>query len=61
MTTACRDVVGQVVIMVLARGHGDLVLEAVKTARKNHRGKDGGRGASAEWSQTDCQPCVSLV
>ena len=36
-------------------------LEAVKTARKNHRGRDGGRGASAEWSQTDCQPCVSLV
>ena len=42
-------------------GQGDLVLEAVKTARKNHRGRDGGRGASAEWSQTDCQPCVSLV
>jgi len=40
---------------------GDLVLEAVKTARKNHRGGAGGRGASAEWSQTDCQPCVSLV
>ena len=47
--------------LVLARGQGDLVLEAVKTARKNHRGRDGGRGASAEWSQTDCQPCVSLV
>ena len=45
--------------LVLARGQGDLVLEAVKTARKNHRGRDGGRGASAEWSQTDCQPCVS--
>ena len=38
--------------LVLARGQGDLVLEAVKTARKNHRGRDGGRGASAEWSQT---------
>ena len=47
--------------LVLARGQADLVLEAVKTARKNHRGRDGGRGASAEWSQTDCQPCVSLV
>ena len=47
--------------LVLARGQGDLVLEAVKTARKNHRGRDGGRGASAEWSQTDCQPCVSLA
>ena len=47
--------------LVLARRQGDLVLEAVKTARKNHRGRDGGRGASAEWSQTDCQPCVSLV
>ena len=46
---------------MLARGQADLVLEAVKTARKNHRGRDGGRGASAEWSQTDCQPCVSLV
>ena len=47
--------------LVLARGQGDLVLEAVKTARKNHRGRDGGRGASAKWSQTDCQPCVSLA
>ena len=47
--------------LVLARGQADLVLEAVKTARKNHRGRDGGRGASAEWSLTDCQPCVSLV
>ena len=47
--------------LVLARGQADIVLEAVKTARKNHRGRDGGRGASAEWSQTDCQPCVSLV
>ena len=36
-------------------------VDLVKTARKNHRGRDGGRGASAEWSQTDCQPCVSLV
>ena len=40
--------------LMLARGQGNFVLEAVKTVRKNHKGRDGARGASAEWSQTDC-------
>ena len=45
--------------LTLARGQADLVLEAVSVARSSSAGAKG-RKASAEWSSTDCQPCVSL-
>ena len=45
--------------LALARGQADLVLEAVLVARSSSAGAKG-RKASAEWSSTDCQPCVSL-
>eukprot|EP01051_Picozoa_sp_SAG22_P002887 SAG22_NODE_134_length_18372_cov_33.054944_7_plen_78_part_00 len=41
----------------LARGQAGLVLEAIATARSSSEGSYG-RKASAEYFETDCQPCV---
>ena len=45
--------------LVLARGQASLVLGAVAAARNNAAGASG-RKASPEFSETDCQPSVSL-
>ena len=45
--------------LVLARGQASLVLGAVEAARNNAAGASG-RKASPEFSETDCQPSVSL-
>ena len=45
--------------LVLARGQASLVLDAVAAARNNAAGASG-RKASPEFSETDCQPSVSL-
>ena len=45
--------------LTLARSQADLVLVAVSVARSSSAGAKG-RKASAEWSSTDCQPCVIL-
>ena len=45
--------------LVLTRGQASLVLGAVVAARNNAVGASG-RNASPEFSDTDCQPCVSL-
>ena len=45
--------------LVLARGQASLVLGAVVVARNNAVGASG-RKASPEFSETNCQPCVSL-
>jgi hypothetical protein len=45
--------------LVLARGQATLVLGAIAAARNNAAGALG-RKASPEFSETECQPCVSL-
>jgi hypothetical protein len=49
----------QRVSLVLARGQASLLLGAVAAAR-NHAAGASGRKASPEFSETDCQPSVSL-
>ena len=45
--------------LALTRGQASLVLGAVAAGRNYGKGATG-RKASAEWSSTDCQPCVDL-
>jgi hypothetical protein len=64
MVYSCRKTVWgehwqQRLSRVLARGHASLVLGAVAVARHN-AARASGRKASSEFSETDCQPSVSL-